>query len=229
VLREALDRLADADHRISQLGAESTRFRDAVLPVMKDRIAVTERFTLTRLVNQEALADTKIGNPLSGKGSDTNIPRESIARKRRRGKVRSGKRDTNTHEKVEHSETSSTTEDESSSSDEVAPISGLSEKAKAVPGLKEIISARSDYSHLVSYRSYRLVTRGNRYDSTVTGKLSSYLKRMKHEIPQDDRFSRDESIQVLALLRVLKEAADDKELHESAAARLITNFLTGIA
>jgi hypothetical protein len=32
VLREALDRLADADQRITQLAAESTRFRDNVLP-----------------------------------------------------------------------------------------------------------------------------------------------------------------------------------------------------
>ena len=228
-LREALDRLADADHRISQLEAESTRFRDTVLPVMEDRIAATERLTFTRLVNQEALAATQIGNPLSGKVSDTNLPRESVAQKGRRGKVRSGKRDTNIHEKGEHSETSSNTEDESSSSDEVTPIAGLPVKGKAVPGLKEIIPARSDYAHLVSYRSYRLVNRSNRYDSTVTGKLSSYLKRMKHAIPQDDRFSGDEPIEVLAFLRVFKEAADHNELPEAAAARLITYFLTGIA
>ena len=228
-LREALDRLADADHRISQLEAESTRFRDTVLPVMEDRIAATERLTFTRLVNQEALAATQIGNPLSGKVSDTNLPRESVAQKGRRGKVRSGKRDKNIHEKGEHSQTSSNTEDESSSSDEVTPIAGLPVKGKAVPGLKEIIPARSDYAHLVSYRSYRLVNRSNRYDSTVTGKLSSYLKRMKHAIPQDDRFSGDEPIEVLAFLRVFKEAADHNELPEAAAARLITYFLTGIA
>ena len=228
-LREALDRLADADHRISQLEAESTRFRDTVLPVMEDRIAATERLTFTRLVNQEALAATQIGNPLSGKVSDTNLPRESAAQKGRRGKVRSGKRHANIHEKGEHSETSSNTEDESSSSDEVTPIAGLPVKGKAVPGLKEIIPARSDYAHLVSYRSYRLVNRSNRYDSTVTGKLSSYLKRMKHAIPQDDRFSGDEPIEVLAFLRVFKEAADHNELPEAAAARLITYFLTGIA
>ena len=228
-LREALDRLADADHRISQLEAESTRFRDTVLPVMEDRIAATERLTFTRLVNQEALAATQIGNPLSGKVSDSNLPRESVARKGRRGKVRSGKRDKNIHEKGEHSQTSSNTEDESSSSDEVTPIAGLPVKGKAVPGLKEIIPARSDYAHLVSYRSYRLVNRSNRYDSTVTGKLSSYLKRMKHAIPQDDRFSGDEPIEVLAFLRVFKEAADHNELPEAAAARLITYFLTGIA
>jgi hypothetical protein len=50
VLREVIDRLADADHPISQLEAESTCFRDTVLPVMEDRIAATERLRVTRLV-----------------------------------------------------------------------------------------------------------------------------------------------------------------------------------
>jgi hypothetical protein len=110
----------------------------------------------------------------------------------------------------------------------VAPTSGLPAKGKAAPGLKEIIPARSDYAHLVSYRSYRLVKSSNRYDSTVTGKLSSYLKRMKHAIPQDDRYRGDEPIEVLDFLRVFNEAADHNELPESAAGRLITYFLTGI-
>jgi hypothetical protein len=171
---------------------------------MEDRVAATERLKFTRLVIKESLAATQIGNPLSGKVSDTNIPRESVAQKGRYGKFRFGRRDTNTHEKGEHSETSSNTDDESSSSDEVAPISGLPAKGKAVRGLKEIIPARSDYAHLLSYRSYRLVNRSNRYDSTVTGKLSSYLTRMKHAIPQDDRFSGDEAFEVLAFLRVFK-------------------------
>jgi hypothetical protein len=52
---------------------------------------------------------------------------------------------------------------------------------------------------------------------------------MKHAIPQDDRFSGDEPIEVLVFLRVLKEAADYNELPEAAAARLITYFLVCIA
>jgi hypothetical protein len=229
VLREALDRLADADHRISQLEAESTRFRDTVLPVMEDRIAATERLTFTRLVNQEALAATQVGHPLSGKVSDKNLPRESVAQSGRRGKVRSGKRDKNIHEKGEHSETSSNSGDGSSSSDDFVITTGLHVKGRTVPGLKEIIPARSDYANLVSYRSYRLANRSNRYDASVTGKLSSYLKRMKHAIPQEDRFSGDEPIEVLSFLRVFKEASDHNELTEAAAARVILYFLTGAA
>jgi hypothetical protein len=52
---------------------------------------------------------------------------------------------------------------------------------------------------------------------------------LKHAIPQDDRFSGDEPIEVLSFLRVFKEAADHNELPEAAAARLITYFLVGIA
>jgi hypothetical protein len=52
---------------------------------------------------------------------------------------------------------------------------------------------------------------------------------MKHAIPQDDRFSGDEPIEVFSFLRVLKEAADHNELPEAAAAQLITYFLVGIA
>jgi hypothetical protein len=86
VLREALDRFADADHHISQLEAESTRFRNTVLPVMVDRIAATDRLTFTRLLNQEALAATQIENSLSCKVSDTislgsRSPREGGAEK----------------------------------------------------------------------------------------------------------------------------------------------------
>jgi hypothetical protein len=52
---------------------------------------------------------------------------------------------------------------------------------------------------------------------------------MKHTIPQDDRFSGDEPIEVLSFRRVFKDATDQNELPESAAARLITYFLVGIA
>jgi hypothetical protein len=101
----------------------------------------------------------------------------------------------------EYSETSSNTEDDSYSSDEVTHTLGLPIKGKAEPGLKEIIPAHSDCTHLVSYRSYRLVNRSNRYDASVTGNLSSYLKLA---IPHDDRFSGDEPIEVLAFLRVFR-------------------------
>jgi hypothetical protein len=80
---------------------------------MENHIAATECITVTRLVNQDSLAATQSGVPLSGKVSDTNLPWESVVRNGRRGKGRSGKRDTTNHEMGEYSETSSNTEDDS--------------------------------------------------------------------------------------------------------------------
>jgi hypothetical protein len=82
---------------------------------------------------------------------------------------------------------------------------------------------------LLSYRTYRLANRSNRYNAAVTGKISTYLKRVKHAISPDDRFSGDEPIVIIAFLRTFKEAADHNELSEAAAARLILYFLTGSA
>jgi hypothetical protein len=137
VLREALERLADSDQRINQLEEESTSFRDNVLPVIESRIAATERLTVTRLVNQDYLAATQSGVPLSGKVSDTNLPRESVFRNGRRGKGRSGNRDTNNHEMGEYSETSSNTEDDSYSSDEVTHTLGLPIRERLYRALKK--------------------------------------------------------------------------------------------
>jgi hypothetical protein len=102
-------------------------------------------------------------------------------------------------------------------------------KGESVPGLEEIIPSRSDYKNLVSYRTYRLANRSNRYNAAVTGEMSIYLIRVKHAIAPDDRFSGDEQIEILAFLRTFKEAADHIELSEAAASRLINYFLTGAA
>jgi hypothetical protein len=59
--------------------------------------------------------------------------------------------------------------------------------------------------------------------------MSTYLKRVKHAISPDDRFNGDEPIEILAFLRTFKEAADNNELSEGAAARIIPYFLTGAA
>jgi hypothetical protein len=51
--------------------------------------------------------------------------------------------------------------------------------------------------------------------------MSTYLKRVKHAIYPDHRFSGDEPMEILAFLRTFKEAADHNELSESAADRFI--------
>jgi hypothetical protein len=164
------------------------------------------------------------GSPKQEMLSHSNLPRESVDRKGRRGKSRSGKRGTNNHEEEEHSETSSSPDDGSSLSDDSAPRKGNRIKGKSVHGLEEIIPSRSDYKHLVSYQTYRLANRSNRYNAAVNGRMSLYMKRVKHAISPDDRFNGDEQIEIRAFLSHFKEAADHNELIEAAAARLIPTF-----
>jgi hypothetical protein len=58
------------------------------------------------------------------------------------------------------------------------------------------------------YLSYRLVDRSQRYDPSVTAKLESFVKRLKHAI--EDKFGGEEPIEVLQFLRTFREAADQK-------------------
>jgi hypothetical protein len=78
----------------------------------------------------------------------------------------------------------------------------------------------------VSYRTYRIENRSTRYDKTVTAKLSSYVKRLKHAV--EDEFGGDEPIEILSFLRTFKEAADHN-VGEGAGARLIPYFLKDAA
>jgi hypothetical protein len=51
----------------------------------------------------------------------------------------------------------------------------------------------------VSYRSYRLVDRSQRYNPSVTAKLAAFVKRLKHAI--EEMFGGEEPIEVLQFLR----------------------------
>jgi hypothetical protein len=79
-------------------------------------------------------------------------------------------------------------------------------KDPPVPGLAEIIPSCSDYLHFVSYWTYMLEDCSQGFDPTITARLSSYTKRVKHFI--EEKFAADEPIKVLQLLRTLNEAAD---------------------
>jgi hypothetical protein len=239
-LREAFSRLADADLRISQMEAESTRLRDIEATAAKAlsqcaaveaRLAAVERLIPDLYTEKKTTIEVaEVGDPIKRYVRASNLPRESVDPSGQRGKVRSDKRDKICRETGEHSLTSSDQDDGYSSSEDSFPLTGKRRyKGKSVPGLEEVIPARSDYKPLVSYRTYRLVNRSDRYDAAVTGKLSAYLKRLKHAIPPDDRFSGDDPIEILGFLRTFKESADHNEVGEGAAARLIPYFLTGTA
>jgi hypothetical protein len=164
----------EADHRISLIEAEFTRFRDVEFSPLKTCVAAMEALKGVPSSVIPGFRATQDGYPKQEMLSHSNLSRESVDPKGRRGRSRSGKWGTNNHENTEHSETSSSPEDGSSSSDDSAPLKGTRNKGKSVPGLEEIISSRSDYKDIVSYRTYRLANRGNRYNAAVTGKMSTY-------------------------------------------------------
>jgi hypothetical protein len=231
-LREAFSGLADANLRISQMEDESTLLRDIEATAAKapsqcaaveDRLATVEQLIPDLCAEKNpAIEVAQVGDPITGRIRPSNLHRESVDPLRQRGKVRSGKQDKICRETGGHSLTSSDNDDGYSSSEDSFPLTSKRRyKGKSVPGLEEVIPARSDYNTLVSYRTYRLVNRSNRCDAAVTGRLSAYLKRLKHAIPPDDRFSGDDPIEILGFLRTFKESADHNEVGEGAAARLI--------
>jgi hypothetical protein len=236
-LRQALDRLADSENRLSLVQVEATRLRDieqtavealSRVVAVEARLAASERFPLPNYsVEKPLVRASRVGSPIVGHDIFSNLPWESAEPQGRHGKVHNGQRDKKRREKVEHSQTSSDSESGNSSSED-DPVKGShSPKGPAVSGLSEIVPSRSDYRSLVSYRSYRLENRSQRYDKTITAKLSSYVKRPKHAVK--DRFGGDEPIEVLAFLRTFKEAADHNDVGEGAAARLIPYFLKDAA
>jgi hypothetical protein len=170
-------------------------------------------------------------NRMSGHGISDSIPRDPTADPQgQRDFICSGKQDKKRREKPEISYPISDEEDSdfSDGSDELALNRDVDQlKGPAVPGLREIVPSRSDYRTLVSYRTYRLVDRNQKYDPTVTAKLAIFVKRLKHAI--EDKFGGEEPIEVLQFLRTFKEAADHNRVSEGAAARLIPYFLKGIA
>ena len=237
-IRHAVDRAADSEHRLSLVEAELTRFRDiehtaaealARCAAVEARLAVAERLaTPSQLINKPAIGVSQDGNPLGGRECSSNLLRESVDPQGRHGKVRIGQRDKKRREKVEHSLTSSDHDSgSSSSSEEDSPEGSHPGRGPSVPGMREIVPSRSDYKFLVSYRTYRLENHSPRYDKTITAKLSSYVKRLRHAV--EDKFGGDEPIEILSFLRTFKEAADHNDVGEGAAARLLPYFLKDAA
>jgi hypothetical protein len=79
----------------------------------------------------------------------------------------------------------------------------------------------------MSYRSYRLVDRSQRYDPSVTAKLAVFVKGLKHAI--EVKFGGEEPIEVLQFLRTFKETAVHNRVSEGVAALLIPYLLKEIA
>jgi hypothetical protein len=126
------------------------------------------------------------------------IPKDPTAdRQGQCDSICNGKQDNKCREKPYISYPVSDEEDSdySDKSEDLALIRDVDQlKVPAVPGLGESIPLRSDYRTLVSYWSYRLVDRSQRYDPSVTAKLAVLVKR-QHAI--EEKFGDEEPIEVL--------------------------------
>jgi hypothetical protein len=101
--------------------AEFTRFPDIEFSPLRARVAAMKSLNIVPSSGIPAFKATQEGYPNQKMFSDSNLPRESVDPKGRRGKSRSGKRGINNQEEDEHSETSSSPDDGSSSSDNSIP------------------------------------------------------------------------------------------------------------
>ena len=118
--------------------------------------------------------------------------------------------------------------DSDSDSDDPSPPGGsFPIRGPSSPGLQEIIPSRSGYRKLVSYRSYRLDNLSQRYDGTISKRLSALMKGLRHTV--EEKFTGEDPIEILSFLRSFKEGADHMDISEGAAARLLPYFLDGIA
>ena len=100
-------------------------------------------------------------------------------------------------------------------------------RGRRVVGLKEQATRRPEFKTLVSYRTYRLANTKRAVSSVDTGKVNSYLKKLKHHL--DYKFSGDPAIQVLDFLTTFKEAADLNGISEGIAVLILPYFLEGRA
>ena len=200
----------DLEARVSELESQMsmlTRERDDLMMEIR---ALRGEFKKV-LLQREPRDDVPTGDP-----------------KGRRNIIRLGKRDNKGREDPDYSLKDSE-EENFSDSDSESSGDSAADRAQGPPvsGLDEIIPSRSAYRWLLSYRTYRLVNRNQRYDPSVTAKLASYAKRMKHSL--EEKFDGNEPIAVLDFLRSFKESADHNQVGEGAAARLMPYFLKGAA
>jgi hypothetical protein len=151
------------DARVSELELQMSDLICERDDLMMEIRAVRAEFKKVRL-QREPRDDIPTGDP-----------------KGRRNVIRLGKRD---NKGREDSDPSLKDYEEENFSDSDSESSGDSAADRAqgppVPGLNEIIPSRSAYRQLLSYRTYRLVNKNQRYDPSITAKLASYAKRMKH-------------------------------------------------
>lgn len=96
------------------------------------------------------------------------------------------------------------------------------------PGLEEIKPLNERFTKALSYRTYRLRKRDERYDDEVAQRLAKTARQLKH-VMTVPLFTGEDPIAVLAFLKNFKFACDETGVAEGAALPLMKYFMAGEA
>ena len=107
--------------------------------------------------------------------------------------------------------------------------SSESEKGPRLKSLKETKTRSVSLRVALSYRTYRLNNRSQKFSNALSRDLSKISKRMKTHIPDDQRFDRSDPVSIIKFLEDFKEACDHNGVSEGAAMHLFQYFLMDTA
>jgi hypothetical protein len=115
----------------------------------------------------------------------------------------------------------------SSDSDDSEYMQYTSSDSEEGPSLKSLIETKTRSVSLraaLSYRTYRLNNRFQKFSNTLSKDLSKISKRMTTHIPDDQRFDGSNPVSIIKFLEDLKEACDHNGVSEGAAMHLLQYF-----
>jgi hypothetical protein len=133
------------------------------------------------------------------------------------------------HSEASPNEPSSSESDGESSSD--VQISKMKPPpcSTGFPGLKSIIPRNMLLIDALSYKSYRINNKSQRYYSKVAKELCSFCKKVKPDVPEEFYFSGQDPLSILRFLSSFKLGCDLNGIPEGADLRMLPKFMTGQA
>jgi hypothetical protein len=118
---------------------------------------------------------------------------------------------------------------DSDDSEDMQYTSSDSEEGPRLKSLKETKTRSVSLRAALSYRTYRLNNRSQKFSNALSKDLSKISKRMTTHIPDDQRFDGSDPVSIIKFLEDFKEACDHNGVSEGAAMHLFQYFLLNTA
>ena len=118
---------------------------------------------------------------------------------------------------------------DSEDSEDMYYTSSDSEEGQRLKSLKETKTRSVSLRAALSYRTYRLNNRSQKFSNALSRNLSKISKRMTTHIPDDQRFDGSDPVSIIKFLEDFKEACDHNGVSEGAAMHLFQYFLLNTA